>query len=219
MKKITCKFRNASGLLNNIILLVFSTCLMYPTLYAQERKMIYDVLRNGNIIGKIIFLELNIDQKKFLSFNSDIKTNFILSFSDQTTEKSIFENEIMVYSSLYQKQTGSNKTNSIIQASGNMYKFINGGISKTIYGYPIYYNTLLLYVKPPENIYKVYSQKFKKLLDIKKMEENKYRLSLPDGNYNYYIYKNGLCSRVDIERTFFNVQFVLRESNKINSQN
>ncbi len=211
MKKITGTFRKTSSVFNNIILLVFSACLMYPALNAQERKMIYDVLRNGNIIGKIIFLELNIDQRKFLSFNSCIKTNFILSFSDQTTETSTFENTIMVYSSLYQKQTGSNKTNSIIQASGNKYKFINGNISKIIYGYPIYYNTLLLYVKAPENIYKVYSQKFKTLLDVKKVEENKYRLTLPDGNHNYYTYKNGVCSKVDIERNFFTVQFVLRE--------
>ena len=211
MKKNSGFSKKISIRIKYIVLLLFSACIFQAPAYAQERKLIYDVLRNGNIIGKIIFIELNIDQRKFLSFNSDIKTNFILSFSDRTTETSTFENEIMVYSSLYQKQTGSNKINSIIEASGNMYKFINGGISKIIYSYPIYYNTPLLYVKPPENIYKVYSQKFKKLLDIKKVEENKYRLSLPDGNYNYYIYKKGLCTRVDIERAFFTVQFLLRE--------
>ena len=49
------------------------------------------------------------------------------------------------------------------------------------------------------------------IMALGKVEENKYRLSLPDGNYNYYIYKNGLCTRVDIERTFFTVQFLLRK--------
>ena len=194
-----------------ISLLVFIALIFQTTILGQQRKLSYDVIRNGNIIGHIVFTELIKDQKKFLNFNSNIKTSFIFSFCDQTTETSTFENAIMVRSSLIQKQTGSGKTNTVVEASGNGYKFIDGNISKIIYASPIYYNTLLLYVESPENIYKVYSQKFQKLLEIKKVAENKFRLTLPDGNYNYYTYKNGLCNRVDIERSIFTVHFVLRE--------
>ena len=211
MKKNPAFLKEINNCVKYVLVLLFTTYMFQTSVWAQERKLIYDVMRNGNLIGKIIFTELTKDGKQFLSFTSDIKTNFIFSFSDQTTETSTFENEILIRSSLYQKQTGSDKTNLVIEATENMYKFINGGSSKMIYDYPIYYNTLLLYVKPPENIYKAYSLKFQKLLEIKKLEENKYRLSLPDGNYNYYTYKDGVCKKVEVERTFFSVQFVLRD--------
>lgn len=178
---------------------------------AQQRKLTYDVMRNGSVIGNLNFIELTKDQKKFLSLTSDVKTRFIFSFIDQSTETAAYEDGIMVYSSFYQRQTGSDKADKITMASGNCYKLMNNGVSKIITCSPIRYNTLLLYNSIPENINKVYSDNFQTLLDIKKVEENKYRLTLPDGNYNYYTYNNGVCSKVDIERTFFTIHFILRE--------
>ena len=195
-----------------ISLLVFTDFLSQTIAFAQERKLNYDVIRNESIIGGIIFTELNTGQKKSLSFVSSIKTSFIFSFCDQTTETSIFENDKLVHASLNQKQTGSGRISTTVETSGNIYRVIDGNTSKIIYTNPIYYNTLLLYLKPPENISKVYSQKFQKLLEIKKVAENKFMLILPDGTHNYYTYNNGFCDRVDVERSFFTVHFVLRKS-------
>ena len=47
-----------------ILLLLFTACIFQTPAYAQERKLVYDVMKNGNIIGEIIFLELIKDQKK-----------------------------------------------------------------------------------------------------------------------------------------------------------
>ncbi len=211
MKKNTQFFRKTHGTRNNIFLIFLSTYLLTVSLYAQERKLIYDVLKNGDTIGKIVFLELNEGQQKFLSFRSTVKTSFIFSFFDNTFETSTFENGIMIHASLLQTQTGSNRTNSLLEVSGSRYKYLDGNQSKMIYAYPIYFSTLLLYIKPPANITQVYSQKFQKFLKIKKVEENKYRLIFPDGKYNDYTYNNGACSKVDIVRQLFNIEFVLKE--------
>lgn len=194
-----------------VALFILSFFIFQSKIRSQERKLIYDVMKNGNSIGIIILLELTKDQKKILSLTSDVKTRFIFSFSDHSEEVAAYENGVMTYSSFYQKQNGSDKANKKTIASGNSYKLIDDGIPKSISCTPIRYNMLLLYTKVPETINKVYSDNFQKLLDIKKVEANKYRLMLPDGNYNYYTYKNGVCSKVDIERTFYSVQFVLRE--------
>ncbi len=195
----------------HILLLLFTAYIFQTPAYAQERKLVYDVMKNGNIIGEIIFLELTKDQKKFLKLTSDVRTRFIFCFSDHAEEVASFEDGVMLYSSYYQKQNGSDKANKRTIASGKSYKLIDHDVSKLIICSPIRYNTLLLYTNIPETINKVYSDNFQKLLDIKKVEENRYRLTLPDGNHNYYTYKNGICSKVDIERTFFTVQFALRE--------
>ena len=194
-----------------ILLSLFTAYIFQTSVYAQERKLMYDVIKNGNVIGEIILNELIKDEKKMLSLTSDVKTRFIFSFSDYATETASFKDGIMMYSSFYQKQNGSDKAKKMTILSGQSYKLIDDGVSKLISCGPIRYNMLLLYTNIPETIYKVYSDNFQKLLDIKKVEENKFRLTLPDGNYNYYTYKNGVCSQVDIERTFFTVQFVLRE--------
>lgn len=178
---------------------------------AQERKLMYDVIRNGKIIGNISFVEFVSGQKKFISMTSDVKTRYVFAFSDNTSETAGYEDGIMMYSSFYQKQTGSGTTNKTTIASGKFYKLTNDGESKLAALSPIRYNMLLLYTTIPETITKVYSASFQKLLDINKIAENKYRLTLPDGKYNYYTYKNGVCTKVEIVRTLVSLQFVLRE--------
>lgn len=191
--------------------LFFAVLIFESSLYAQKRKLIYDVVKNGNIIGKIILIELKKDQKLFLSLVSDVKTRFVFSFSDHAVEEATFEDGVMKYSSFYQKQNGSEEANKKTIAFGDFYKMINGNRSKLLSFNQIRYNMLLLYTNIPENIDKVYSDNFQKLLEIKKVADNKYKLILPDGNHNYYHYKNSICTKVEIDRTFFNVQFVLKE--------
>jgi hypothetical protein len=178
---------------------------------AQERKLQYDVMRNGKIIGNINFVEMVQGQKKFISMTSDVKTKYIFSFTDNTTETAAYDAGVMLYSSFYQNQTGSAIDNKTTIAAGKFYKLSDDGKTQMLELDPIRYNMLLLYTDMPENINKVYSANFQKHLDIKKIEENKYRLTMPDGKHNYYTYKNGLCTKVEIVRSLFTLQFVLRE--------
>ncbi len=184
---------------------------IYNPSNAQERKFIYDVMKDGKVIGEISFVELIQGQKKFLSMTSDVTTTVIFPFTDHTAEMAAFDKGVMVYSSFYQKQTGSAVVNKTITASGKFYKVSDNGESKLISLPPIRYNTLLLYTNIPKNINKVFSGNYQNLLDVKKIAENKYRLTLPDGKVNDYTYKNGICTLVEIVRSLFTVQFVLRE--------
>ena len=168
-------------------------------------------MRNGKVIGNISFVELIQGQKKFLSMTSDVKTRYIFSFTDNTSETAGYDNGVMVYSSFYQKQTGSGEAKKSTIATGNLYKITDNGVSKMINFSPIKYNMLLLYTDKPETVNQVYSANFQKMLEIKKLEENKFRLTMPDGKYNYYTYKNGICTKVEIVRSLFSIEFVLRE--------
>src|SRR5664279_2583919 len=145
MKKNSAFSTKNNALLKYTLLLLFTAYLLQAATYAQQRKLVYDVMRNGDIIGEIIFLELIKDQKKILSLTSDVKTRLIFSFSDHAEEAASYEDGVMVYSSFYQKQNGSNKANKTTIASGNSYQLIDNGVSKLISCSPIRYNMLLLY--------------------------------------------------------------------------
>ena len=114
-----------------ILLLLFSFSI-FNSSNAQERKLIYDVIRNGKIIGEINFVELTQGQKKFLSMNSNVETNVIIPIKDHTAETAGFDKGVMVYSSFFQKQTGSDEVNKTIKLSGKSYKITSNGESKLI---------------------------------------------------------------------------------------
>lgn len=193
-----------------ILLLLFSFYLCDPV-NAQERKFIYDVVRNGKVIGEISLVELTQGQKKFLSMTSNVETTLIFTITDHTVETAAYDKDVMVYSSFYQKQTGSDEINRTTTASGKFYKVTDNGESKLLRINQIRYNTLLLYMNIPGNINKVFSANFQKLVDIKKIAENKYRLLLPDGKFNDYTYRDRVCTKVEIVRSIGTVQFVLKQ--------
>jgi hypothetical protein len=55
----------------------------------------------------------------------------------------------------------------------------------------------------------VYSDNFQQYVPVTKVSANKYKISFPNGNYNYYTYKNGVCTTVDISQTLYDIQFRL----------
>lgn len=173
--------------------------------------LVYDVMRNGKIIGEINYVEMIKGQKKFLSLSSNVETTVIITMKDHTAETAGYDKGVMVYSSFYQKQTGSDEVKKSTTASGKLYKLTDHDESRLVSLPPIRYNTLLLYTIVPKNINKVYSGNYQKMVDIKKISENKYRLLLPDDKYNDYTYKNGVCTKVEIVRSIGSVQFILRE--------
>ena len=167
-------------------------------------------MRNGKVIGEINFVEMAQGQKKFLSMNSNVETTVIIPVKDHTAETAAFDKGVMVYSSFYQKQTGSDEVNKTTTVSGKSYKITDNGKSKLITISPIHFNTLLLYTNIPKGITKIYSANFQKMVDVTKIAEDKYRLLLPDGKFNDYTYKNGICSKVEIVRSLGTVEFVLK---------
>ena len=142
-----------------ILILLFSFSLYNPCI-AQERKLVYDVIRNGKVIGEISYVEMVQGQKKFLSMNSHVETTVIITMKDHTAETAGYDRGIMVYSSFYQKQTGSDEVNKTTTLSGKSYKLTDNGESKLVTLPPIRYNTLLLYTTVPGNIKKVYSANY-----------------------------------------------------------
>jgi hypothetical protein len=75
---------------------------------------------------------------------------------------------------------------------------------------PIQYTTLSLYHQEPANIREVYSNNFQKNIPVIKVAPGKYKLTLPNGNSNYYIYQQGVLVRVEVNQPFYTMQFILK---------
>src|SRR5687768_7957812 len=107
MKCYLNAWKKSSAAKKSFRLFVFIILIFHVNPKAQEKKLIYHVIRKGDIIGTIN-LEVRVkDNKVFLSLRSKVKTRFIFSFSDYCEETSTYEEGVMVHSSFYQKQNGS----------------------------------------------------------------------------------------------------------------
>ena len=179
--------------------------------FSQDRKLEYQIKRKGDVVGTVMFTEASAGNKIMRRMQSEVKTRFVFLFTARAQEESIYENGIMVWSSIYRKLNGSEKVNKKTQASGESYVVYRGDKTELLKNYPIRNNMLCLYTNEPVSYSKVYSDNFQQFLDIQKIGTDHYKIELPDGNYNEYFYSNGLCSRVEIHHTMYSATIELKK--------
>ena len=194
-------------LLSMIIVLV----LIASNLGAQDRKLTYNVVRNGNVIGTLDLVESISNNSIHFLLSSDVKTRFIFTFTVKAREESIYKDGIMIYSSVYRNSNGKIKINKQTRFEGGIYQVSNKGETSQMKIDPIHYNFHGLYLFEPKQLSVVYSDNFGKYMPIIKMPNNKYKVALPDGNYNYYYYKDGICQKVELYNTLYTAQLVLKK--------
>jgi len=177
--------------------------------YSQNRTLNYQIIRNGNKVGTLLFSETSTGETDHLKMESNVKTRFIFSFIAHATEEAIYHHGVMFRSSIYRLLNGNEKANKQHQENNGKYVIHAGERSEITKTYPITYNMLSLYSKEPLDITKVYSDNFESLLTIQKTGAHMYRITLPDGNYNNYSYKNGVLVLVEIHHSFYSANIVL----------
>jgi len=176
--------------------------------YSQKKSLNFHILRNGNKVGTVHFSETTSGGTDSLNVESNVKTKLVSNFVGYSREYAIFSNDILVQSSIYRQLNGDEKANKQHQLDNGQYIIHKGKKSGVVKTYPITYTMLSLYSREPENIGKVYSDNFETLLVIQKIDTHKYKITLPDGSYNYYHYKGGLLNLVEVHHNLYSANIV-----------
>ena len=180
---------------HNLTLLIVLLSTMIST-NAQEKKLEYNIKRNGDVVGNIHFTQGVAGNRTVLTMESEVNTRFIFNFKANAKEEVIYDNGIMTWSSIFRKLNGNIKIDKKTKASGNAYTVYKGSKTETLNNYPIRYKMLSVYISEPVNISKVYSDNFQQQIDILKVADHHYKIKFPDGNYSEYFYTKGICSKV-----------------------
>ena len=175
----------------------------------QQTLTRYHVWRDGERVGDLRLYHHRDGNTTSLKIESEVKTKFIVGINVKSVEESKFVNGKLVYSSINRIVNGNEKMNRIIRASGNGYTFTEDKKTRLVAHAPILHNLLMLYTSEPVNVSRLYSENHQKYVEIEKVANQKYKVSLPNGNYNYYSYANGICTQVDIHTTLYTIQFKL----------
>jgi len=185
--------------------------LVSVTLKAQNRQVTYNVIRNGSIAGKLKFQQVCKGDSTWLKTESEVKASFLFTIIAFAKEEAVYKNGILLYSSVYRKRNGVERTNKQTRLWGYEYLITNGNKTEVTKNYPIRFSLLSMYSYEPKQINRVYSDFFQTYVPVEKISESRYKVSLPDGSYNYYNYKDGVCSVVEVHASLYSALLVINK--------
>ena len=183
--------------------------LLTITGHAQTRRLSYQILRNGSRVGSLNFCETTRNGTDYLKMESDIQARLIFTFTAHASEEAVYSNGILLRSFICRKLNGHERVNKEHLARNNQYIIHDGKNTKVVKQFPITYSMLSMYLTEPENIGRVYSDNFQTFLNIQKLDRHKYKITLPDGNYNFYSYHAGVLNEIEIHHNLYSATIVL----------
>jgi hypothetical protein len=207
-KEHVIRFTSKFG--KSILLLVFLLLLLVVAVAAQERKLQYSVKKGNNIVGYMTILLKDSQNTNVIKLYSDVNVRFIIKIALKDVEESIFKEGYLVSSNLYREVNGNEKANKKHNVFSAGYIVESKNRRDTVYCSRISYNLMSMYRAEPVTIKQVYSENFEKFLAIEKVGVHTYRLQLPDGNYQKYFYKGGICVKVELHNSFYMVTMELK---------
>jgi hypothetical protein len=188
-----------------IVLILFSL-----TLCAQVQTRVYNVSYKGKNVGSMELYQNKTNENVYLKIVSNVQIRFVVNIKVNIEEESMFQSGRLMYSNVSRKVNGKEKANKQTKATGDTYQTFSGGKPGSVNNKLIDYNFNLLYCNEPVNTQIIYSDNFQQFLNIQKVSEHRYKIELPDGNYNYYSFQNGICSNVELHHTFYTIQMTLK---------
>jgi hypothetical protein len=133
-----------------------------------------------------------------------------VAFSDAYSKSEVyFKNGHLQKSTLIQKVNDKEREKTDISYNGTHYRIQRKGEVASDLKNSILYSIAMLYHTEPEGKKNVFSERYGKFFDIKKIDANRYELALPDGKKTFYTYENGICTRVQTKQMLMDVRFEL----------
>lgn len=205
------KMSRAVPRLGSVLLMIVLLLSMFNA-KAQTRMLNYQIVKGYDVVGNILFTESADKETRQMKMESQVKGKVLfITYSGIAKEETTFRNGVLVYSSIYRKMNGKEKANKQHQVVNNQYMIQSGERKEMIENYPITYNMLSLYSTEPVNVSQVYSENFQKFIPITSLGDHKYKISLPNGDTNYYYYKDGILNLVEANSTWYSVVIMLKK--------
>lgn len=201
-----CRNLNQAGraLIQRSVLFLLLLILFTGTLRGQERVAHYNVLHDGEVKGWLVTKIREDGDRLHIKIESEIKIRFVVRITVKLLEEAIFDKGVLTYSALFRQVNGDVKLHQKTHSTGISYRVVTKGRRQDmiISSYPIHYSMLSLYCTEPVNVNRVYSDLLHEYAPVKKLNDNRYCVSLPNGNANYFTYTNGVCTNVMINQLY-----------------
>ena len=174
----------------------------------EVEKISFNIINKGTNIGFINVEKLTSDETTTYDVNSNVNTKVILKFHAYGKEKSIYKEDTLIYSSIYRKLNNKVKVNQSLSFDNGQY-YLNQSDKREMLNMDIITRNLVtLFFFEPIGINTIYCDKQNKMLNISPLGQGMYKVVFSKNSYNIFHYKNGKCTLIEIEGSFFKVKLI-----------
>ncbi len=166
----------------------------------------FNVVKKSTVIGYINIEKRSLNQTTTFTITSEVNAKVVFNFNAIGKEKSVYNKDTLIYSSVYRMLNNKVKLNQSLLFENGAYILENMGKREIVNFNVIRRNLVTLYFHEPIGINKIYSDKYKEMLNITALGNSKYKVVFPNKSVSIYEYKNGKCINVDVEGSFYKVQ-------------
>jgi hypothetical protein len=187
-----------------LLLLVLTSSSTFATV---EKNLIYKVLvsdeQKGNLDAKLI-------QENENTFSIRLITKFEVLFLHIKSDIQLrYENGTMVSAETSKYINGIRTEHTLVTNHYGTYKITGSDIDDLTLSVPVTFSVGRLYHFEPIGYSKMLSERLGKEVEIRTIGKHAYELRQPDGDRNYFFYKNGICNEMQTRMKGKAVRFVL----------
>jgi len=169
---------------------------------AQTLK--YRISWKGDSIGYIIAKKTESKSLESYHIKTEANISIIFSFTMVTDFHADFEEGVLKKATTKSSLNDKERSYSKIDYTGGTYNIETDDGNSKLHG-KIEESVVAMYFNEP-GLERVFSERYGKMCDVKRVESGKYELKKPDGRNNYYYFENGICQSGEINHslaTFF----------------
>jgi len=207
-EKCLLKFKTITQKILVIVLLSVLTSAQALNNPIEETPKVFQIVKNHKVIGTIRMVRKVSGDSIIYDSESKIIVKLLLRFKIIGKEKSIFNNGVLVYSSVYRKINNKVKADLSIARHGSNYSLKDNNKTEFLDMKKIEQNLITLYFKEPKGITSIFCDNQKEMIRIKCLGQGKYRVDICNGKYNIFHYKDGKCVKVEAVSPLFDVTLI-----------
>lgn len=191
--------------MKNIFFILFFSLL---TLQLNAQTVKFNIIKGDDNIGEIIAKKTSLKTGDSYHVTSKATFRVVWKYVRETITKVQFSGKHMTTSDSKLSMNKEMKEHSITTKNGNSYSCTKKPDNeKFTLSKSITYCSSMLYFTEPKNRTSIFAESYQKMCKLELISTGIYKLYLPEGKINHYVYKNGKLQEIRVFRTIVDLVF------------
>lgn len=193
-----------------IILFLLAVTFSLPL---QAQELSYDIVWKGDSIGFLTATKKPVKNVTRYEIDSQASFRIIAKIELDYYFENVFSNGVLVKGISKHSMNNKLKSSSSIKWDGKKYLATVDEQEVNLDRQAVKTSMTSMYYQEPVGLKEIFSERYAVYCSIKPVSPNKYELTLPNGNKNYYTYKGGICTLVEVNHPMATFYFKLKQNN------
>ena len=194
---------------NRVFLVFIPTILLFlaswgPT--ATIERYDYEVIVYNRSIGIFSAVKTELNGRQDYRLTTALSTRIIKTITFDLIMLSSFQNSKLIHADLKRYWDHKLMNSSTVDFDGSKYLIKTEKETLTHNQSSVSYSSAILYFREPVGITEMFSENFGVNLPVEKAGDHRYKVTLPNGDRNYYQYLNGKVISAEFDKSLVNIK-------------